>query len=563
MRKIISISAVVLLWFSSLPAIAAGDAYNPLDMTVGRGNLLQYIVEDGSVERNSYIAIMPPAVTSANEVRAGKWKWCTSLTNSVCDPEVGDTANLKAISILAPCKSNVDENCIESVEIGRQGSLEKASLIRMTAGVTFPANPEYNFPGGSTISLWSAPNAPSASGTTTYAVMPRLQLYFRNGKLRITELFTDIIPYREVKGDYRAMKFNTRPDVTPETAYDFAPHGQVCVYEEDGICGIAQDFAQDARARLKIRISKEVGGWFSGRMKDQTLDVSEFSSTNNLMTIEASPVVVPRMAYVVDSEKLDDQQKIWFQNNGRWQTTDGGSASGSQAGNPQYVFPFIAYYRPKVNDTAKNSNTFWNFITTSWGSGSKCLQDTTRVLGIVSTNSMAYDGQAPSFENGSLNYRVSGLHFSSDGKTPNLGSYNLVMRSETARCLYNFSNAPVSATISISGESGNTVATTVTSERNGWLSLSAAGFTFSEKLIQVKISQDPAKVEVQPTPSPTPSPSEASTQSPVVTPSPSPTMNKSNTVLAAKKMTITCTKGKVIKKVTAINPKCPIGYKKR
>jgi hypothetical protein len=32
---------------------------------------------------------------------------------------------------------------------------------------------------------------------------------------------------------------------------------------------------------------------------------------------------------------------------------------------------------------------------------------------------------------------------------------------------------------------------------------------------------------------------------------------------AKKKVTITCTKGKLTKKVTAINPKCPKGYKKK
>jgi len=31
----------------------------------------------------------------------------------------------------------------------------------------------------------------------------------------------------------------------------------------------------------------------------------------------------------------------------------------------------------------------------------------------------------------------------------------------------------------------------------------------------------------------------------------------------AKKTTITCVKGKTIKKVTAVNPKCPAGYKKK
>jgi hypothetical protein len=32
---------------------------------------------------------------------------------------------------------------------------------------------------------------------------------------------------------------------------------------------------------------------------------------------------------------------------------------------------------------------------------------------------------------------------------------------------------------------------------------------------------------------------------------------------AVKKTTITCVKGKTIKKVTAVKPKCPAGFKKR
>jgi membrane protein involved in colicin uptake len=32
---------------------------------------------------------------------------------------------------------------------------------------------------------------------------------------------------------------------------------------------------------------------------------------------------------------------------------------------------------------------------------------------------------------------------------------------------------------------------------------------------------------------------------------------------AAKKLTITCVKGKTVKKVSAVKPKCPAGYKKR
>lgn len=34
-------------------------------------------------------------------------------------------------------------------------------------------------------------------------------------------------------------------------------------------------------------------------------------------------------------------------------------------------------------------------------------------------------------------------------------------------------------------------------------------------------------------------------------------------VVTNKKKTISCSKGKVTKKVTAVNPKCPTGYKKK
>jgi hypothetical protein len=62
------------------------------------------------------------------------------------------------------------------------------------------------------------------------------------------------------------------------------------------------------------------------------------------------------------------------------------------------------------------------------------------------------------------------------------------------------------------------------SEKDGWLHLAAYGFTFSSPTISVKLSQ--AKP-------------------------------------LAKKTTITCVKGKLTKKVTAVGPKCPAGYKKK
>ena len=102
--------------------------------------------------------------------------------------------------------------------------------------------------------------------------------------------------------------------------------------------------------------------------------------------------------------------------------------------------------------------------------------------------------------------------------------------------------APIAASVSILSADGTSqVATTVISERNGWITLAAEGFTFSSPTLKVKFSQ---AVE------------------PVVTPSPSATPTPAAKPVV-KKITITCVKGKTSKKVTAIKPTCPTGYKKK
>ena len=91
-----------------------------------------------------------------------------------------------------------------------------------------------------------------------------------------------------------------------------------------------------------------------------------------------------------------------------------------------------------------------------------------------------------------LDYKVIAPHYLPDGKEFK-GMYNLVIKSDVARCIYGFSAAPVKATISIVSSDGTAqVATTVVGERDGWLYLSANNFTFSSPIVKVKLSQDKA-----------------------------------------------------------------------
>jgi hypothetical protein len=116
-------------------------------------------------------------------------------------------------------------------------------------------------------------------------------------------------------------------------------------------------------------------------------------------------------------------------------------------------------------------------------------------------------------------------HYLPDG-TEFKGSYDLMIRSDVARCIYGFSSAPISATISVISSDGTAqVATTLVREKNGWLSLSAKNFTFSAPVVKVSLKQAGSKV--------------------------------------AKKSTITCVKGKTSKKVTGTKPMCPKGFVKK
>jgi hypothetical protein len=161
-------------------------------------------------------------------------------------------------------------------------------------------------------------------------------------------------------------------------------------------------------------------------------------------------------------------------------------------------------------------------------SAGKCLTNNQQLNGLVMTNATQYSSGPPTFNSaeGSLNYQVAAPHYTSGGNVF-LGTYDLVMRSEVARCIYGFSKAPLNASISVIDEEGvTTTATKLVSERDGWLRIAAYGFGFSNPMIKVKLTQSGSKG------------------------------------VKAKKTTITCKKGKKLKKVTGIAPKCPVGYKK-
>ena len=157
----------------------------------------------------------------------------------------------------------------------------------------------------------------------------------------------------------------------------------------------------------------------------------------------------------------------------------------------------------------------------------------------------------------SLEFSIFAPHKKADG-TLNTGFFKLWASEKFLDCKYPTNTLTKSPALSVQVlyEDGTaSVISTDVRKSNGQIFFSAAGFHFSSPKVILKAEA--------PTPTPTPaaSPTPSPTPTPTVTATPTPMPTA--TVTPIKKTTITCIKGKVVKKVTGVKPVCPKGYKKK
>ena len=490
------------------------------------------------------------------------------LCASMDDPECTKGAAINAQLILPPCATATQRMCIESLALGSgTGPLEQTLLEREIAGPRTPADPVTGLPAGGGPSLWSAPTITNKAGTKSYGVSVKV-MYFqnregvgsaskRNAPISLQSMRIDVFPVEIIPGDFSPLE--TYSSVNPDGAptYGTRPSGnsrgnyQDPAWLDSGSYGKAADFADDTRAALTLRMGNEMTGWLYGRLKDIKVDVTPLDKKFNKITIEGAPVAAPGAYGVIKKSELknypaiDARVRLGSNDFGYNELVNTPGTRGlgySPVGN----FTDFAAFEP-ILKTMPGAKSQWLIQSGASVNGyqpqvtSQCFNDKTKLLGIVTTNALIYENGAPEFKNGTLNYKVAGLHHLADGVTLTRGTYDLAIRSETARCVYGFSDAPFQASISVVGADGQeqTIATESIREdaKREWLFLSAQNFTFSSPVIKVKLTQEKKL-----------------------------TKSTTSTSAAGKKAptkSITCVKGKVVRKVAGSNPKCPTGFKKR
>lgn len=503
--------------------------------------------------------------------------WCTAADEGEC----ATAERLVYDAYLPVCESESQTNCIEALSAtGPNGTRDQAKFDGYTLPDhpnDFPGHPDLNIPDSASPGMWILEQTPHSTGNL-YGLSVLIQGAAERGRpittgdisirLAPVKFFDGVAAHPDSNGFFSYGHCQQIADPVTGRRQLWCGTGaeelgeRYCSYKLKGAgdCLLRQPFPKDVRFQVRVRLAAQPSGWLHGRLDSPEISISPRTGGGVTLDVTAGSVRVP--TFYAGSHWADMPSRLKdFYNECVTSGTCGTNAripnplntprpvtEASVMDNPPPSSPrameVMALWMDLAKDTAVAVPSAWTLRTIGHGGGSDprgCLRaDASGVKGIVSTNATAYSDGPPAFDGTQLDYSVMAPHYEPDGKTAFEGTYNLVMRSDVARCLYRFSTAPVQASISVIGSDGTTrVATTTTSERNGWLRLSANGFTFSSPTIRVRLSQEaPAAVSVPAAPAPV-------------------------EVRRPARTVITCAKGTQIKRVRAVQPKCPSGWRPR
>jgi hypothetical protein len=497
----------------------------------------------GAMEANSFISVsgnMQPV--------------CTGFNDPVCIAEINARrGNWWSNIAFAPCKTADQQSvCVEAVRIkDSDGTYRNLTLKKVIPGNYWPADPNIGLPEGSAPSIWIDPKESNQNKGYLVAASSALSTNTRDSTVKnvsLTSFQASISPFEMIAEPGTTGFGVSTINGVRKFSGGFGPH---CIWADTGECGVQSEFAPDTRLQLVLHLPTQISTWLLGRMRDPEISVESLSKNPDLykdisrVSISADSVEIPMIAAKVDLADMSEEQKKYFRdpknnlgkpefpNNLRGYDGIGTASSYDLAfemydlfkkqwpKNAQLMFP-----RWSVRSLMGTTRNFAQCANTSPG----------KFQGVVTTNASIYQGSPPSFDGDSFNYKLAGVHQKTNGDVFQ-GSYDLVLDSKFARCLYKFSSAPIKASVSITNAEGSSnIATSTFTEKDGWMKLSANGFTFSSPKITVRLEQE--KVGATPTPTATIKP-------------------------VPVQKTITCVKGKVMKKVKAVSPKCPAGFKKK
>lgn len=500
--------------------------------------------------------------------------YCTSVT----DPKCADVDTLWADQIMGPCESASDEFCIESIYAKlADGSKVKGSLKQLLPEkppLPFDASPDLNLGKGSVPSIWEISGVKNSAGKESYAAIFSVSGYAKRKAEAPNprDFYVSQLSAALFAVDVQKSETQLYPLKGPGMGLDGVMVSG-CATNDETYCAKRVSFPKGVRFGATLRFAKPPQYWFYGRLYKPEIEIKARTGTAITLDVEAEPVTVPVFEGTTSWDKLPKKLQDYYLTGSYPQTGRGSYYEKDPTKWNMYHLPrseessYLIDWIPVLGDKARVMTTMWFFRSIpqdTYGNQAKCYGQGSKVNGFVTTNATTYTAGPPSFNQttGTLDYTVAAPHLTPTGKEM-LGTYDLQIDADVARCLYGYTDAPISAEVSIVAADGgeNRVATTNVGEKTiagkKWLVIAAYNFTFSSPTLKVKISQAGSK------PSGSTNNSGSNNTSGNNTPGNNSGNNSSNNQMNNKKPIpdIKCVKGKQFKFVSA--KKCPKGWVKK
>lgn len=554
--KKLSILLSILLVLSSLsPASAEWTVPDPPSSEPHLGILGKGIVESHTNQAlPTFLSFEADTYTMGSKVT--KVTKCTEFPSPACP----FSQFQRYRSPLGMCTDFLTD-CVEKVIAEREGKSLEVIFKRYfpeKGAEGFVGSDEYNLPTSGNTFLVSIPEAIHEFGDhyLVAAVLTGERWPYKNSAFVTQSFEVAIWPVRLISGYYPKFREASTPSEYSGLGIN-AGYGGSCGYGEvqttGNECAQKTEPPKGLTLGIKLRLKTTVSGWFSGRVSNVEMNIALNEKREQLIELKGQYVVVPTVFAWAKRTDLPNNLKQFYERIGKF-ATEMGSGYGSgllrNPGNSEYGMEELSYWMPLAKDRAVARESSWYLRAVVQDISSNCPSPNDRVIGNVTTNATTFIPGPPKFNSTtqSLDYKVLAPHYLEDGSEFQ-GTYDLNIDSEVARCVYGFSNAPISATVSIVSESGeNKIAVTKVSQKDGFINLGAYGFTFSNPTLRVTLTQEkPAESLSTPTSS-------------------IPTVSSSGAVItknSVTKKTTTCVKGKVTRKITGVKSKCPPGFVKR
>ena len=466
----------------------AGNTYTGADFawpdSPGIGHLGLYIDDDISHTR------------LMSTVRTQSGQLCTSLNDAACANQ-----SLRTYSILPRCETDVQKDCVESLgATTSQGVASEGVFSRYfpEQGLgDFEGNPGMNIPTGAAPSIFTLPGVPHSDGNE-YMVIASVNGVTPTGGVQAPSSITihaSVYPVKVLAGSFMR---NTPLENGFGVSHRSSDKWGNCASIADGFCAARQDFPANTKFSLSLRLSTPPKGWLHGRIFSPTV-AYEAAGSSTRLKVDATPVQVAAVATWGKYSELPEGAKRGSMNCS--DTSNCGQMNPQSGGAHTSVEAWRAVY----GDKASWVRGQWMYQTLAEneladGSLSSCTSGASKFDGFITTNATGYAAGPPVFDpvGKSLSYVVAAPHTNAAGGLI-VGTYDLMMRSELAACLYGANANDIVGSVSVVYDTVTATTTdfkTDVSNDGTWFKVSASGFHYSMPTIKTTLSSKSGAVPI-------------------------------------------------------------------